>query len=166
MADNENDTSAESAGRGDNGPITRDGGGMDGQQTLDFSAGDDRIRLIVHSDQPWTDWEIPTTVVADAGLFHGEMTTSVGLVSLGKLCDLLISLDQGVGHPHHAQWQPTASLSLSFDLSRIGHITIGIELDEWDTGTILKFSLSADQTYLPLWISQAKRVLQHFSDDA
>ena len=115
---------------------------MDGQLILDFSAGNDRVRLIVHGDQPWTDWEIPTTVVADARLFHGEITTSVGLASLGTLRDLLGGLDQGVGHPHHAHWQPTASLSLSFDLSPIGHVTVGVELEEWETGTILKFSLA------------------------
>jgi len=166
MANNENATSAEPAWPSDDGPVSGEGGGMAGQPTLDFSAGDDRVRLIVHSDQPWTEWEVPTTVVADAGLFHGEMTTSVGLAGLKELRDLLVGLDQGVGHPHHAYWQPTASLSLSFDLSRIGHVTVGVELEEWETGTILKFSLGADQTYLPLWISQVKRVLQHFFGDA
>jgi len=162
MADDEDDTSAEPAGRGDNGPISREGGGMDDQPALDFSAGDDRVRLIIQSNQPWTEWEIPTMVVADAGLFHGKMTTSVGLANLETLYDLLASLSQGVGQPHHARWQPTASLSLSFDLSRIGRVTVGVELEEWETGTILKFSLGADQTYLPLWISQVKRVQQHF----
>lgn len=139
---------------------------MERQLILDFSAGDDRVRLIMQSDQPWTDWEIPTTIVADAGLFHGELTTSVRLTSLETLRDLLVSLDRGVGQPHHAYWQPTASLSLSFDLSPIGHVTVVVEIEEWESGASLKFSLGADQTYLPLWISQVKRVLQHFFGDA
>ncbi len=130
-----------------------------------MTTGQYRVRLIVHSDQPWTDWEIPTTVVANARLFHGEMMTSVGLADLKELRDLLVGLDQVVGHPHHALWRPTASLSLSFDLSRIGHVAVGVELEEWETGTILKFSLGADQTYLPLRISHVKRVLQHFLGD-
>ena len=105
-------------------------------------------------------------VIADAGLFHGELTTEVALPDLWTLRQRLLDLDRAVGHFQQSDWQPIGALRLAFDLSITGGVRLDVRLEDWErTGAVLKFSIAADQTFLPTWIREVTRALQPFPPD-
>ncbi len=135
---------------------------IDERPTIRFSGGDAQVLFTLHADEPWTYWDITTTLMADAGPFHGEVRTILDLSDLSTLQQRLMDLDQHVGQLHQSQWQPNNIVSLTFDLLQTGHLRVAVVLEDWTSDVRFAFTISADQTYLPAWIADVVHALKRF----
>jgi hypothetical protein len=133
--------------------------------TIQFTAGSHSVSITLHEPYgPMAD-ELHARVVARSGAFRGELTFVASTFDLHALYQLLVSLDAVVGQPNRKEWQSMeGELTLTFELTQVGHVLLHVELlhrsDDWSLPTTLKYVISADQTYLPLWIGQVAQALE------
>lgn len=117
------------------------------------------------SSEKWDRDAIAATVAVRSRHFQGRLATTIWVDELWHLHRTLSDLHQQVGRPARAEWTLIEdALSLTFALSELGHLTVHIALHDVDAAgdAILTFSLTADQTYLPLWSDQIAQTLARF----
>ncbi|HLH21198.1 MAG TPA: hypothetical protein VK066_01645 [Chloroflexota bacterium] len=96
---------------------------------------------------------LPTAVFVDTGVFRGEFTTSTWVTEWQALRTILADLDQRVGQgaEAHMEFADAARIGLTFQLERLGHVMLEVDIRLVERDAELRFRLLADQTYLSLW---------------
>jgi len=115
------------------------------------------------SSEPWDRDAITATVSVRAGAFYGEVATMVWSHELLFLARLLLQLYEQIGHSTHEEFcLMDGAVSLTFELSKIGHVRVQVQAHEMGVDAFLTFSIDADQTYLPIWRGEIMQALEQF----
>ncbi len=133
-----------------------------------FAAGGEHIAINLNgrpnpdSIDAWDRDAINATVTIRSRHFNGGLATTIWSDELWHLRRILEKLYRHVGRPDRAEWGLLeGAVTLTFELSQLGHVQVYVELR--DVEMLLKFSIDADQTYLPLWIDQVTKALEQVS---
>jgi hypothetical protein len=126
--------------------------------TATFAASGRELSLSLHN-RPYAtaqdDWD--RDVVTATILWAHE---------LAHLRQLLVDLRQHVGQAEQGAFATIEpALSLTFYLSRLGHLRVDVQLRAdggLESEALLAFSLAADQSYLPPWIAALTQALEVF----
>lgn len=139
---------------------------MVSEPEIRFASGVDEVTITLHdclsadSVELWDRNAVAATIRAVSGTFHGHVTTTIWLQELMLLHQLLIDLAQDIGQVMQMRWAMLEdALSLMFQMDRLGHIRISVEVGDSHSVTQLTFSIDADQTYLALWRQQIAQAL-------
>jgi len=119
-------------------------------------------RLIPGAKSLWDQDLIDTLVIAQAGAFHGQVRTGLGSHELVHLDRWLADLYQHVGQEQTTRVQlcePTLDLTVQMD--RQGNICMDVEISS-APGVRLRFTIDADQSYVPGWRRQIQAALEWF----
>jgi len=137
----------------------------DENPTIHLAAGGQSITITLHGPYGSMLDEQQAIVIVRSGAFHGELAAIVWTYDLDALHQLLVTLDRMVGQPDRREWHSMENdLTLTFELSQVGHVLVHVEvlerLGDWSLPTTLSFTIRADQTYLPIWIRQVAHTLE------
>jgi hypothetical protein len=140
----------------------------DQQPTIQFAAGGQSVSITLLALYGSMAGERHARVVARSGAFHGELASVLWTYDLHALQHLLTVLDATVGQPNRQEWRSMEDeLALAFELTPVGHVLLHVELrdrsSDWSRPTTLRFTILADQTYLPVWREHIAQALEQMT---
>jgi hypothetical protein len=106
------------------------------------------------------DW-VSATVEARAGNFSGRFDALLWINQLYSLLHTLQALHERVSEIEPAFFQTLeGDIRMAFVPTRLGHLQVEVEVTpDPATGPYLRFTLDADQSFLPEWIASLDAVL-------
>ncbi len=127
---------------------------MADRPTVELRGGPSYIRFEVSPPRAGVDDYMPTAIILDTGIFRGSFATSTWTGEWLALCEALAGIYHQVGQDTEARtgFSDEARINLTFKLVRLGHLDLLVEIRLHEQDTELRFWISADQTFLPLWL--------------
>ncbi len=135
--------------------------------------GDDQqwLGIILHnrpyptSSHVWDRSAITAIIEVNTVEFQGKVLSLLWKHELEELSKILVNLSQRVGHEEHVQFELREhTLDMVFNLDRLGHLKVRVQVSDVDADfpTTLTFLIDADQTYLPKWMRDIRKILEYF----
>jgi hypothetical protein len=135
---------------------------MDDNSIL-WQAGETSIRLVPFSG-PWDLSSIETSVEVDSGVFRGTFLTYIDLEDLNRARDTLQSVYDHIGETTERDFYlGEREIDMTFRPTALGALEIEVEvIPHIGLDPTLRFTMQADQSYLPTWIASVDRAFREW----